>query len=207
MANIPESDVFPEGVYQIETTDPVLGGAPNEATGGGLINIPLQHLARRTRWLKARVDELVETVEPIATKVEAEAGAANDRMMTPLRVKQAVTALIGGIATSAGFAVSLATNGYIKLPTWLGGLTMQWGRSPDIDATGFSTFTFPIAFSAAPFVMLTGERTVQAAPIGSVSLVAVVYDQCTSTTGKIRMVKTDGTFQAGDSAYWLALGY
>lgn len=45
------------GVYQLETTDPVVGGAPNESTGDGMSNIPHQHLAKRTTFLKALVED------------------------------------------------------------------------------------------------------------------------------------------------------
>lgn len=56
MATLNESGTWPAGIYQLETTDPVLGGAPNEATGAGMSNIPHQQLARRTQVLKTLVD-------------------------------------------------------------------------------------------------------------------------------------------------------
>lgn len=46
MAHLPEESKFDEGVYQLEMTDPVVGG-PN-----GISNSPLRNLANRTRWLK-----------------------------------------------------------------------------------------------------------------------------------------------------------
>lgn len=57
MANLPEADEYPVGIYQIETTDPVLGGPPNAATKAGLANIAAQQLAKRTHWLKTRRDQ------------------------------------------------------------------------------------------------------------------------------------------------------
>lgn len=59
MANLAEADTWSAGIYQIETTDPVVGGAPNEGTGAGMSNIPHQQLAKRTTWLKARIDDLL----------------------------------------------------------------------------------------------------------------------------------------------------
>lgn len=50
MANLPESSTFDSGVYQIETTDPVIGGP------SGVTNTPLKNLANRTRYLKDQVD-------------------------------------------------------------------------------------------------------------------------------------------------------
>jgi hypothetical protein len=44
------------GVYQLEVTDPVQGGAPNTATMQGVDNIPHLQLARRTQWLKAQLE-------------------------------------------------------------------------------------------------------------------------------------------------------
>lgn len=54
MADLEDSAAdWEAGVYQIETTDPVLGGTPNIGTGAGMSNIPHLQLARRTSWLKA----------------------------------------------------------------------------------------------------------------------------------------------------------
>ena len=58
MANLPETPDFDAGIYQIEQTDPVLGGAPNPATGAGLVNIPHLQLARRTQYLKQQLDAI-----------------------------------------------------------------------------------------------------------------------------------------------------
>lgn len=45
MANLPETSTFDAGVYQLELTDPVQGGA------SGVDNKPLRNLANRTRYL------------------------------------------------------------------------------------------------------------------------------------------------------------
>jgi hypothetical protein len=58
MANLTENPaVFESGIYQIETTDPVLGGVPNVATGAGMSNIPHMQLANRTAFLKKVIDD------------------------------------------------------------------------------------------------------------------------------------------------------
>ncbi len=67
MADLVETNEFPAGIYQLETSDPVLGGAPNEATKAGVDNIPHQQLAKRTRWLKVRVDALLQLVVAAST--------------------------------------------------------------------------------------------------------------------------------------------
>lgn len=57
MATLSEVAQWVAGIYQIELTDPVRGGAPNEATGDGLTNIPAQQLAKRTLWLKTLLED------------------------------------------------------------------------------------------------------------------------------------------------------
>lgn len=52
MANVIESPVYEAGIYQLETTDPVLGGA------SGIANTQAKQLANRTAWLKEKVDLL-----------------------------------------------------------------------------------------------------------------------------------------------------
>jgi len=57
MATLPEIAEWIAGVYQIEESDPVLGGPPNESTGAGLTNIPALQLAKRTAFLKKVLDD------------------------------------------------------------------------------------------------------------------------------------------------------
>ena len=52
MANVTETSTWEGGIYQIETTDPVLGG-PN-----GIANVQAKQLANRTTYLKARADQV-----------------------------------------------------------------------------------------------------------------------------------------------------
>lgn len=52
MANITESATYDVGIYQLETTDPVTGGA------SGVANSPHKNLANRTAYLKTHVDAL-----------------------------------------------------------------------------------------------------------------------------------------------------
>ena len=52
MANLTESQTYDAGVYQLETTDPVVGGPD------GISNAPLKNLANRTAYLKKHVDDI-----------------------------------------------------------------------------------------------------------------------------------------------------
>ena len=59
MANLTETAVYDAGVYQIETTDPVSGGAT------GIANKPLINLANRTAFLKGKVDGILAGTEAL----------------------------------------------------------------------------------------------------------------------------------------------
>lgn len=50
MANLQESAVWEDGIYQWETEDPVVGGAD------GIDNVPTRQLANRTAYLKERME-------------------------------------------------------------------------------------------------------------------------------------------------------
>ena len=52
MANVTENATWEGGIYQIETTDPVLGGST------GIANVQAKQLANRTAYLKARADDV-----------------------------------------------------------------------------------------------------------------------------------------------------
>lgn len=54
MANVPETPDYPAGIYQLETSDPVLGGA------GGIANRQAEQLANRTAWLKAKIAAFID---------------------------------------------------------------------------------------------------------------------------------------------------
>ncbi|EOZ4489058.1 tail fiber protein, partial [Salmonella enterica subsp. diarizonae] len=51
MGKLTELEQWDEDVYQIETSDPVLGGPE------GVSNRPQKQLANRTQWLKKRLED------------------------------------------------------------------------------------------------------------------------------------------------------
>lgn len=63
MANLTESATYDVGVYQLETTDPVVGGST------GVSNAPLKNLANRTAYLKQHLDALESSAAGFATLV------------------------------------------------------------------------------------------------------------------------------------------
>ncbi|EGK06716.1 bacteriophage tail fiber protein, partial [Kingella kingae ATCC 23330] len=65
MANLKETPVWEAGVYQWETSDPVMGGE------NGIDNKPTRQLANRTSWLKAemaRINDLIHANQQTATQ-------------------------------------------------------------------------------------------------------------------------------------------
>ena len=88
------------------------------------------------------------SVSPVVAAVTA----ASDPTFVDSSVSPASTNWVRGamlaIATAAGFAISASTNGYVKFPSWLGGLIIQWGSAARTVA-GDITVTFPLAFPTA----------------------------------------------------------
>lgn len=65
MADLPESNEWTAGIYQLETSDPVLGGPE------GIDNQQAKQLANRTKWLKDQLQKLIDGVTAVgkATKL------------------------------------------------------------------------------------------------------------------------------------------
>lgn len=137
MADLPEISTWEPGVYQIETTDPVVGGPPDLGLGQGISNVPPQQLANRTLWLKnqiaalqasavdqADIDAAIATLiggAPLAldTLNELAAALADDENYAA----SITTALAGKLGTGDTAADSLKLGGQlaVNIPTMEGG--------------------------------------------------------------------------------------
>lgn len=81
----------------------------------------------------------IDIPEPvIASEAEAKAGTNNTKFMSPLRVKQAISALAG----DSSWTISKGTNGWARENST--GLTVQWGY---VNRSNSGTFTFPRTFT------------------------------------------------------------
>jgi hypothetical protein len=121
MANLTETSTYDAGVYQIELTDPVIGGA------SGITNTPIKNLANRTKYLKDHVDIIESTYAPKAspalTGVPTAPTAAVNNSTTQLATTAFVNAEIAsdaapiahvGSTGAAHGAVSTTINGFMS---------------------------------------------------------------------------------------------
>jgi hypothetical protein len=87
MADLSETNDWTPGLYQLETSDPVLGGPE------GVSNLQAKQLGSRTNWLKRKLESLVEKVEQatenvlgtvrIASQVAVSKGTDDRTVVTP----------------------------------------------------------------------------------------------------------------------------
>lgn len=101
-----------------------------------------------------------------------------------------VRGAMSAIATAAGFVLSAGSPGYLKLPSWLGGLIFQWGAS--VFGTSVTAVTFPIAFPTSAYGVLSVNSTAAAVGLGVSSLSVTGFNGIASV--------------GGNAHYWLALG-
>jgi len=93
------------------------------------------------------------------------ATVSNDPTFADDSARPASTGWVRGamlsIATAAGFSVSKALNGYIKFPSWLGGIIFQWGNLTATTTTTSTTSnaTLPIAFPTGSLLAVISKKT------------------------------------------------
>lgn len=111
-------------------------------------------------------------------------------------IQSLVSSCIAAVATSAGFAYLFETNGYIKLPSWLGGLIIQWGHAANISAGAATSVTLPVAFPTSGIIgfMVSTSNTSSSSPVvWEVNTTTIILDYVSSS--------------ATAGANWLAIGH
>ncbi|MGD9756199.1 MAG: phage tail protein [Comamonas sp.] len=175
----------------------------------------------------APASESVAGVSMLATQEIAEAGVDTSRPMAALRVLQLLRAGVANatealrgvmrIGTQAeinagtddtvavtpkkmrsGFAISIAPNGYMAFPTWMGGLILEWGSSATL-TSGDANVTFPLALTGgAPFVM-TGMANAGSA-------VSIAFSGHTATGAKLSGFNSTTGDRVATAIYWIIIG-
>jgi hypothetical protein len=108
MADLPETSNWETGIYQIETTDPVVGGPPNLALGQGITNVPPQQLANRTIWLRDQITALQTAVGGAATQADIDA-AINALIGGAPAALDTLNELAAALADDASYAATITT--------------------------------------------------------------------------------------------------
>lgn len=111
MANVTETPSYDAGIYQIETTDPVLGG-PN-----GIANAQAKGLANRTAFLKQQIDQLNSgQLTPAWIASQDYVQEQLQKLDTKQSVRAATTANItlSGVQTIDGVALTVGDRVLVK---------------------------------------------------------------------------------------------
>lgn len=111
MANLPEVSTFDAGVYQIETSDPVLGGPT------GISNLQAKALANRTKYLKDHVDALEASAANMASQTYVQDEIAKLDFKQSVRVATTANITLSGGQTIDGIALTSGDRVLVKNQT------------------------------------------------------------------------------------------
>jgi hypothetical protein len=148
---------------------------------------------------------VLDGIAGIASQVEAEAGTATDKLMTPERTKQAIDALasassivlLGTVNTTSGSTVTLSgldLTGYKQVQAWLNGISATAAAIFSVGGIGITSIG-----SAAGNA--SGLLTVDLATSIGVAIGSTAFDARASTvtnaSTSISITTSAGTFDAG----------
>ncbi|WP_183142165.1 phage tail protein [Pseudomonas cichorii] len=159
------------------------------AVGSGLTGVPWSGLTDVPQAAEAKLG-----LAKVATTAQVNAGADDAVIVTPKKLR-------------AGFSALLADNGYIALPSWLGGVIFQWGRVTNVpkatdatDAVGpTQDLTLPLTFPGAPWRALA---TMNYTTMGTRS---AFTPGCTIVSNSVIRVQNNYTGSGGQIC-WFAIG-
>ena len=164
MANLTETSRWEAGIYQFETSDPVMGG-PN-----GIDNRPTSELANRTLWLKNEIAKAVESIGSNKT-------AADSALATKAA---AATQMIAGNGLTGGG--TLADNRTLTLGT---PSSITASSTNSVTTTSHTHAIDPASTSTAGIVQLSTATNSTATNMAATpSAVKAAYDLATTITRK-----------------------
>lgn len=134
------------------------------------------------QWVKQATENVAGMLK-VATQDQVDAGTDDATVVTPKKLRWGVSYQFGGMS------------GYIALPSWLGGLIIQWGSVTTTDAE--QMFTYPIAFPNETFSITVSES-------GSVTGAAVI--QQASPYSKSHFIAANSGGGTAHLARWVAFG-
>lgn len=96
MANLQETARWETGIYQLETSDPVMGGAD------GIDNRQAKQLANRTLWLRDELVQISRTIPAAVTKSDAVNSNSSADVATSKAVKTAYDKAVAAESAASG---------------------------------------------------------------------------------------------------------
>lgn len=105
--------------------------------------------------LAQQATEIKQGSAKVATQIQVNAGSDDSAIVTPKKLR-------------LGFEASIAPNGYIVFPSWLGGLMLQWGQASMQGTT--QTFNYPTAFRSQVYQMVATDAGSGAHSLGATAI-------------------------------------
>lgn len=180
----PALAVYIEGVRLIETID-------YTATSNTTITLARSYPAgsRIHMYQNDPTSQIADASETqrgfarVATQSEVDAGAVDNKMVSPKKLRM-------------GFSHLFAANGFVKLPSWLGGLVVQWGSATI--PVGGGTIVFPFRFPSACYATVATDGGSATHAIG---ITATTEANFSATANRV----TDGG-PTSAGFYWISFG-
>ncbi|MBS0430494.1 MAG: hypothetical protein JSR41_24675 [Proteobacteria bacterium] len=134
---------------------------------------------------------------------------ANSDNSTRIATTAWVRSAMATIASAAGFSSSFGASSYVKFPSWLGGLVVQWGSTVVItDGSGNAAVTFPLTYPTAVrgTVAVSGDSAV----VSGAALLSMYTTGWPTTSGfavhVCNSTNAVSTASASVRVNWISLG-
>lgn len=137
--------------------------------------------------LAQQAAELNQGTAKLASQAQTDAGVDDKTIVTPKKLRW-------------GFSMSKERDGYLMLPSWLGGVIIQWGTINAIAAGAQVSVTFPIAYPSAQIMTLVGNSS-SSGSTSVTSTLCVMYGGLTKFT--VSAIGSNGQ----PNGPWISIGW